>query len=236
MSMKAYEPALLDAGTELGRRYITDFPAVETFYAADYRRPEHLAALAHRLLNRTWKPRFDRTLTAALLREFNTSHGAPPEVMRNIDRLEVRESVCVLTGQQSGLAGGPLLTLYKAVTAVRLAREVERASGQPCVPIFWNASDDSDVEEVNRVRGLADDRLLKFRFKLDAGKRHVRNIELPGADDPQWQDAATALGDGPFAAEARELLLRGAGRDFGAAFTRLMLDLLGPSGLVVIEP
>ena len=52
--------AYLNGGNELGRRYITDFARVEAFYSSDYRRPEHLAAQASRLLNRTWKPRFDR--------------------------------------------------------------------------------------------------------------------------------------------------------------------------------
>ena len=54
----------------------------------------------------------------------------------------------------SGLGGGPLYSLYKAVTAIRLARDVEQASGQPCIPVFWNASDDSDVGEVNRIRSV----------------------------------------------------------------------------------
>jgi bacillithiol biosynthesis cysteine-adding enzyme BshC len=234
--MKAIDNALMDAGNDLGRRYITDFPRVEAFYAGDYHRPEHLAALANRLLNRTWKPRFDRALTANLLRDYANEHAAPQPVLENIRRLEDPQSICVLTGQQAGLGGGPLLTLYKAITAVRLAREVERASGQPCVPIFWNASDDSDVEEVNRMRGLNDGNLLKFRFKLTAGRRHVRDIDLPAPDDAQWAQAADTLGQGPFRPQAESMLRDGAGRDFGSAFTRLMFTLLGSRGLVVIEP
>jgi bacillithiol biosynthesis cysteine-adding enzyme BshC len=236
MPMKAYDAALMDSGNDLGRRYITDFPRVEAFYASDYRRIEYLAGLANRLINRTWKPRFDRALTAQLLRDYSTAHNAPQAVLDSVDKLKQPQSICVLTGQQAGLGGGPLLTLYKALTAVRLAGEVERATGQPCVPVFWNASDDSDVEEVNRIRGVSDDKLLKFRFKLDAGRRHVREINLPGADDAQWNEAAAALGDGPYREQAEEMLRQSAGLDFGAAFTRLLLNLLGDTGLVVIEP
>lgn len=226
----------LDSGNDLGRRYVSDFSRVETFYASDYRRPEHLAGLANRLLNRTWKQRFDRATTAGLLRDYATAHDAPAAVFSSIDKLEDQHSVCVLTGQQAGLGGGPLLTLYKAATALRLAGEVERATGQPCVPVFWNASDDSDIEEVNRLRGIQDGKLAKFRFKLNAGKRHVRDITLPNADDPQWREAEAALGGGAYFDEARSLLLDGAGLDFGAAFTRLLYKLLGANGLVVIEP
>ncbi|MCB9893962.1 MAG: bacillithiol biosynthesis cysteine-adding enzyme BshC [Planctomycetes bacterium] len=227
----------LDGGNELGRRYITDFARVEAFYGSDYRRPEHLAAQASRLLNRTWKPRFERETVVAMLSKYAERHPAPRAVHENIARLADPTAVCVVTGQQAGLGGGPLLVLYKALTAVRLARETERASGQPCIPIFWNASDDSDIEEINRIRSVAGGgELRKFRFDIPAGKRHVRDIMLPGPDDGAWQAAQDALGDGPFLERAALLLREGAGRNFGAAFTRLLNELLGARGLVVIEP
>lgn len=234
--MAPTQTANIDDGNELGRRYLADFSQVEAFYASDYRRPEHLAAHANRLLSRTWAARFDRNATADLLLEYTRQHLAPQAVLANIDRLRDPQCVCVLTGQQAGLGGGPLLTLYKAITAIKLARELEQAAGMAVVPVFWNASDDSDLEEVNRLRSVdAAGVLQKFRFKMSAGKRHVRDVMLPGPDDPQWQQA-TALLAGPFGDRATALLRDGAGRDFGAAFTRLLHELLGPRGLVVIEP
>lgn len=237
MKLKPIEHSQLDEPNELGRRYITDYGRVDSFYGSDFRRPEHLANLAGRLLNRTWKPRFDRTTLVQLLRDYAERHPTPHAVLENIDRLEDPQAVCVVTGQQAGFGGGPLLTLYKALTAVKLAREVEKASGQPCVPVFWNASDDSDIEEINRLRSVADDGALrKFRFDIPSGKRHVRDILLPGRDDPQWGEAVKALGGGEYADRAALLLRDAAGRDFGEAFTRLMLELLGSRGLIVIEP
>jgi bacillithiol synthase len=237
MRMRYVEPSHIDSGTELGHRYLSDFAQVEQFYAEDYRRPEHLAALASRLINRTWKPRFDRKATAAALEDFAEGHPTHQAVRRNIERLRDPACVCVVTGQQAGLGGGPLYTLYKAVTAIRLARDVEAASGQPCVPVFWNASDDSDVEEVNRLRAVGEDgELRKFRFRIPAGKRPVREIVLPAHDDPQWEDAVSVLGGGGYRDRAEVLLRDAAGRDFGAAFTRLLFELLGSRGLVVIEP
>jgi bacillithiol synthase len=237
MEYRPIDPSHIDTGLELGRRYLSNFSQVEQFYASDYRRPEHLAALASRITNRTWKPRFDRKATAEALAAYTERHPAPQPVMRNIERLRDPKCVCVVTGQQAGLGGGPLYALYKAVTAIRLAREVEIASGHPCVPVFWNASDDSDIEEVNRLRNVTPDgELLKFRFKLQAGKTPVRDIVLPPHDDPQWNQAERALGDGPFRDRAAVLLRDAAGRDFGTAFTRLLYELLGSRGLIIIEP
>lgn len=237
MNSTPYEHSQVDAGNELGRRYITDFGRVESFYGADYRRPEDLANAASRQVNRTWRARYDRKALVGALQAYAERHPCPRPVLANIEKLADPGTVCVVSGQQAGLGGGPLLVLYKAMTAIRLAREVEQTSGQACVPVFWNASDDSDVEEVNRIRGIgADGRLSKFRFDIQSGRRHVRNIELPGPGDAQWEAAVAALGTGPFASRAAVLLRDAAGRDFGSAFTRLMLELLGNRGLIVVEP
>jgi bacillithiol biosynthesis cysteine-adding enzyme BshC len=53
----------------------------------------------------------------------------------------------VVTGQQAGLFGGPLYTLYKAITAIRLAELMEKTHHTPCVPVFWIESDDHDFKE-----------------------------------------------------------------------------------------
>ncbi|MCC6464814.1 MAG: bacillithiol biosynthesis cysteine-adding enzyme BshC [Planctomycetes bacterium] len=233
--MNAHPPQ--DAGSELGRRYVTDFTQVESFYAGDYRRIEHLALHANRLFSRTWAARFDRALTADLVQAYTDQHPAPQAVREAVARLRDPACVCVVTGQQAGLGGGPALALYKALTALRLARELEQAAGLPCVAVFWNASDDSDLEEVNRLRSVdGAGNLRKFRFPMQAGKRPVRDVALPGPEDPLWQQACEALGDGPWSARAQLLLRDSAGRDFGSAFTRLLHELLGPRGLVVIEP
>lgn len=237
MTLKPIDYAQLDAGNELARRYITDFSRVESFYASDYRRPEHLAALANRLINRTWRSRFDRASTVRALLDYAERQPTPRASIANIRKLEDPQCICVVTGQQAGLGGGPVLVLYKAMTAIKLAREVEHASGQPCIPVFWNASDDSDVQEVNRLRSVdGSGQLRKFRFDIPAGKRHVRDISTPGPDDESWDKAEEALGEGPFRERAALLLRDAAGRDFGTGFTRLLLELLGSRGLVVIEP
>src|SRR4029077_18572770 len=59
-------------------------------------------------------------------------------------------TVAVLTGQQVGLFSGPAYTIYKALTAARLAEDLN-ASGIPAVPIFWLATEDHDFPEVDHV-------------------------------------------------------------------------------------
>src|SRR5882672_7340884 len=56
--------------------------------------------------------------------------GAPAPVRRGLERLR-DGAAAILTGQQAGVLGGPLLTLLKAARAISLAREIEAATGRP---------------------------------------------------------------------------------------------------------
>ena len=76
--------------------------------------------------------------------------AAGPAARANIERLRTG-AAAVVTGQQVGLFGGPLLTLLKAATAIRKAQDATRASGREHVPVFWLASEDHDVAEVDHL-------------------------------------------------------------------------------------
>ncbi|SES83805.1 bacillithiol biosynthesis cysteine-adding enzyme BshC [Anaerobranca gottschalkii] len=84
------------------------------------------------------------------LREYNKSLGCSEKTLRNIDKLESGAKV-VITGQQCGLLGGPMYTIYKALTAVKLGEKIEKETGEPIVPIFWVADEDHDWLEINNT-------------------------------------------------------------------------------------
>ena len=91
-----------------------------------------------------------RNQVAAILDRQNRQWRASATTLENIERF--RSGACaVVTGQQVGLFGGPVSSIYKALSAVKLAEEA-RKLGIDCVPIFWLATEDHDLEEVNQVR------------------------------------------------------------------------------------
>jgi bacillithiol synthase len=67
------------------------------------------------------------------------------------EKLATGEVLAVTTGQQPGLFTGPLYTIYKALSAVALARRLETAWGVSVVPVFWVAGDDHDFSEANHA-------------------------------------------------------------------------------------
>jgi uncharacterized protein YllA (UPF0747 family) len=70
------------------------------------------------------------------------------------DRLAAGEVLAVTTGQQPGLFTGPLYTIYKALSAIELARRIEAVRHLPVVPVFWVAGDDHDFAEANHAAVL----------------------------------------------------------------------------------
>ncbi len=91
-----------------------------------------------------------RARVASILQRQNQRWGAAPRALENIERF--RSGACALvTGQQVGLFGGPVFSIYKALTAVKLAQE-GRQLGIDCVPVFWLATEDHDLAEVNQIR------------------------------------------------------------------------------------
>src|SRR5690606_29858966 len=105
--------------------------------------------------------------------------GAPEESLRSLERLAHPRAMAVVTGQQAGLLTGPLYTLAKALTAVRLAERLD-TEDRPVVPVFWVASQDHDVAEVDHAYLLdASETLRRVEVRLPEGVA-VGRIPLTG--------------------------------------------------------
>lgn len=98
----------------------------------------------------------DRTALARALAVANAAAGHP-RASELAAKLADPTTRIVVTGQQTGLFGGPLLALVKAAAAARWAEELEAADGRPAVPLFWMATEDHDWQEVAEVTVLAGD-------------------------------------------------------------------------------
>ena len=73
---------------------------------------------------------------------------------------------------------GPLLTLLKAATAVARAKEAQAATGVEHVPVFWLASEDHDLAEVDQVSLLSKHAVETLRLGLHGGGAAVGGLKL----------------------------------------------------------
>ena len=125
-------------------------------------------------------PRLDHR--AALVRTLtrqNRLWGASVKTMENLERMAGDQCGAVVTGQQVGLYTGPAYTIYKALTAIKLA-ESYRRSGVEAVPVFWMATEDHDLDEVCRTWILAADSTLRsVQFTQKQRRIDCRSVPFP---------------------------------------------------------
>lgn len=177
---------------------------------------------------------------AEALVERQVALGAGPQAVENARRLAAtgRRTVAIVTGQQPGLLGGPLLTLHKAAGAVALARQLADVCDVDVVPVYWLASEDHDFDEANRAAVLAHDgQTHRVRLPLDATGQSIVDLEVPEALRTELLAAvADLLPDTERARSALALARPEANESFAAWSVRTLVALLGDTGLVVIEP
>ena len=159
---------------------------------------------------------------------------APLETDSRLAALARGEVVTVLTGQQAGLFGGPLLTLVKALAAEKLAEDLD-SQGTPARAAFWCASEDHDLAEVTRVVLPGPDGARDFGPDPAALAENLSPVgRLPIGVDAEALVAAAAAGlaHPPDEAAAAALLAAHRGKTFFEAFSATLAWLLSglPSG------
>ena len=218
--------------TKLFSSFLEDFQQVAAYYAHPPTEAGIDAAAREIQLDVS-----TRRVLVEVLREQNRLLGADSATEKNIDRLAAG-AAAIVTGQQVGLFSGPAYTLYKAVSAINCAEQLTRR-GTDAVPIFWLATEDHDLAEVNHSIWNARSGLGEYDLpgsEADAGKR-VGEIKLGQSVEPLVAAAAQVL-EGGFAGEIaralRETYL--AGETYGSAFGKLMVRLLAGRGVIFIDP
>ncbi|MBS1912042.1 MAG: bacillithiol biosynthesis cysteine-adding enzyme BshC [Bacteroidetes bacterium] len=187
--------------------------------------PEHRAALAEAI--------------ALDLERWNAPHAATEAAAA----LRSPETYAVITGQQAGLAGGPLYTLYKAIGAIRAAEDLARLHPEHrFVPVFWIEADDHDFDEV-RMLTLLDRSGAPVTVAYDDGDRrplHVGERRISTAGLASFlEEVRTALPATEFGDEALAMLQHAYDATDNATladgFARALYAVLGETPLVLLS-
>ncbi len=90
-------------------------------------------------------------IVASISHTMSNLHLSAPQ-SDNLKLLEYDNTLCVVTGQQVGLFGGPLYTLSKAYSQLSETKRLKRTyPAYNFVPIFWIADNDHDAEEAGKT-------------------------------------------------------------------------------------
>ena len=174
------------------------------------------------------------------LSEINTEAGAAEATFANIDLLRAKDTVAIVTGQQAGLFTGPLYTIYKALSAIKLAEKLSQ-NGTRAVPVFWIATEDHDYEEVSEAFFLGrSGELVRTEYTPEGYNKDtpVGSVKIDGAIDQKIDDILNGLLQTEFSGEIREILSAGwsCGTRFGKAFAGTLAKIFSRYGLIFLDP
>lgn len=224
----SYKPLFLD--------YLHRFEALAPFFPADPAAHGSWRAVQEELDEKS-HPRSD---VVGPLERLNRSLGADDAALESLGALR-KGALAIVTGQQVGLLGGPLYTLYKALTTVRLARWASSTLGREVVPLFWMDADDHDFEEVRHAYVLSagsevvdlhydatngESRVPVGRRKLDASIESVLKAAEETLPSSEFKDEILGATSSCYAP----------GRTMAEAFGSWLLRMSRGSGLAVIDP
>lgn len=216
--------------------YIFNFSKLAPFFAGD---PKDRAAWADAIRRTRAAERRPKEL-AAIIAAQQDRRRAPSRARETAQALADPATVAIVTGQQAGLFGGPLYTLFKALCAIKLAEQVSREHQVRAIPVFWIESEDHDWDEVRTCTVLNEALLpvsLGLPSELMLAPAPVASVRLDDSVSIAIDELERTLPATEFREELlknlREIYAPGSG--MADAFGRWLEHLLGDLGLVVYD-
>ncbi len=232
---------------KLYRDYIFDFQRLNDYFNHDYRE-----ILSYKKRMAEIEKSYDddqRNELVEILDDYNSRLGAGRKTLENIRKLGEKGTVIIVGGQQPGLFTGPLFIIYKIITILRLSSFINEKTGIRTIPCFWNASDDSNIRQVDSI-GIISDELMEVKIDTSNIKKNSRfsNIYIEREKYKKViEDIISLLGKTDFSNEVLSILngsIADKYKDPGdnnrinlpELFSNIMLKLFRDHGIVLIDP
>jgi bacillithiol biosynthesis cysteine-adding enzyme BshC len=215
--------------TRLFLDYLEHVPSAQPFFPRSPRFHEWAAAESSRVNY----PAARREQLANTLGRQNKAFGASAQTLENISAFR-SGAQAVVTGQQVGIFGGPAFSIYKALSAIRLAIDA-RKLGLNCVPIFWLATEDHDLEEVSYIRVPSQDASLETLATTARGGEDapVGTISFGPEISELVKRTRDVLGESEITQAIADCYQPG--ETFGSAFAKLFARVFAEHGVIVLD-
>jgi len=221
--------------------YVYEFQNVKHLFASDFRNKEYYSDHFH-ASTKEQNPLLFKL--PDLIKDQYQNFQPSSKTQKNISLLKEPTTLTVITGQQLGILGGPLYTLYKTITTIKLAQHLnERYDDFNFVPVFWLEGDDHDFEEVNNVNVIdGDNSLAKIIYEdaLPEGefRGSIGELSFTSAIDKFFEDLGKGLRKTEFTEtmlqELKEIYTEGS--SFKESFKKLLFKYFDQYGLIIFDP
>ena len=221
--------------------YLYDFNKVKKFYKNNVHDKDNYLSIFKRISAQKKVPRTQ--LTGILTNQYN---GLPlsSNTSKNIAILSDNNTLAVVTGQQLGILGGPMYTLYKIITAIKLSNYLsQRYDDFNFVPVFWLEADDHDFNEVRSVSVINDSNEIKVisygeEVSEDESKSSVGEIIFNDSLNNFFAELESSSRSTEFTAQLFSEIksIYSPGKAFKQAFKELIFSFFDRYGLVIFDP
>ncbi|HCY75569.1 MAG TPA: bacillithiol biosynthesis cysteine-adding enzyme BshC [Ignavibacteriales bacterium] len=222
--------------------YLYEFENVMEFYKHDFRNKEIYVQIFKNICE-SRKAR-QLNLSSIIKEQYSAFSNLSGKTVRNIDLLEKEKTIAVVTGQQLGIFGGPLYTIYKIITTIRLANQLsERYDNFKFVPVFWLEGDDHDFNEVRSINLFdTENQVINIGYKEeiadDDAKQSIGHLVFDSGLDVLFNHFESSLRDTEFKNELVGKLKEcyKTGKTFKQSFKELIYWLFDEYGLIIFDP
>ncbi len=197
--------------------YLSGHEALRPFYSYPLTDPDFAAIMADKKFFQEKR----KLLHASLLEQYE-GYELPDLLRDNIDALLNDNSYTLTTGHQLGLMGGPLFTVYKVLSIIRLSEKLNQKFPQKrVIPVFWIHTEDHDFEEINH-------------FYEDFGRKHTYRGDFASATGlHRLEPEIRSLIPDNFGENLRQAWQEGA--SMAQAYRQFFHELMGKYGLVILD-
>ncbi len=221
--------------------YVSDFGKVARYYNVNPSEDGGLRAHFEKVAAGI-NPR--RAKLVELLRAQNSRLSKSPDYEALLELLSRENAVCVVTGQQVGLFCGPLYTLFKTISAIKLSSELkERFPEFEFVPVFWLEGDDHDFEESNHIHLLnAASDVVRVEAIFTNGEtdnlKPLSEIKFDASVEQVFQQIDALLPVTEFKPGLLQMLTASykEGESYTTAFAGTLTKLLGKNAILLLDP
>lgn len=221
--------------------YLYEFENVKDYFSYDFRNKENYIKVIRKISES--REEISKQLSSILQDQYS-AFTLSDQTKNNLELLSDNKTIAIVTGQQLGILGGPLYTIYKIITAIKLSTYLsERYEDYNFVPVFWLEADDHDFNEVRSIKLINDDnQVVSLGYGEEIEEEETKNsIGFLKFDDSLNQflgSLESALRETEFRMPLLESLnsCYTEGKTFKDSFKELIHSLFNKYGLVTIDP
>jgi len=222
--------------------YLYEFENVQEYYKHNFRNKDNYLPLFKSISENRKKHSLD--LTSILNKQYSELNNVSGKTTRNIELLKNEKTIAIVTGQQLGIFSGPLYTIYKVITSIRLSKQFnERYDEYKFVPVFWLEGDDHDFNEVRSINLFDNENSIinlgyKEEISNDDAKQSIGKIIFDESLNDFFSLFENNLRDTEFKNELVSKLKEcyQVGKTFKQSFKELIFWLFDEYGLIILDP